>query len=102
MREMEKNIMSQLRNVIGAKEFRQRVINKLKSVDENIKEDDLYFSQTATGYYMDYRPNYPEKTNGDFIVRQDLNGLISVYGNMDALIPTINHYEDIEDFEERL
>ena len=46
--------MSQLRNVIGAKEFRQRVINKLKSVDENIKEDDLYFSQTATGYYMDY------------------------------------------------
>ena len=94
--------MSELRNVIGAKEFRQRVINKLKSVDENIKKDDLYFSQTVTGYYMDYRPNYPEKTNGDFIVCQDLNGSISVHGNMDAVVPTINHYEDIEDFEERL
>lgn len=94
--------MSKLRNVIGAKEFRQRVANKLKSVDENIKEDDLYFSQTATGYSIDYRPNYPEKTNGDFIVCQDLNGSISVYGNMDAFIPTISHYEDIEDFEKRM
>ena len=94
--------MSELRNVIGEKEFRQRVINKLKSVDESIKENDLYFSQTATGYCLDYRPKYPEKTNGDFIVCQDLNGSISVHGNMDALVPTINNYEDIEDFEERL
>lgn len=94
--------MSELRNAIGAKEFRQRVTNKLKSVDENIKEYDLYFSQTVTGYYMEYKPNYPERTNGDFIVCQDLNGSISVHGNMDALVPTINHYEDIADFEERL
>ena len=45
--------MSQLRNVIGAKEFRQRVINKLKSVDENIKEDDLYlYKCKAIGMYL--------------------------------------------------
>lgn len=94
--------MSELRNIIGAKEFKQRVTNKLKLVDENIKEDDLYFSQTATGYYMEYKPRYPEKSNGDFIVCQDLNGSIAVYGNLDALVPTINHYEDIVDFEEQL
>ena len=82
--------------------FRQRVTNKLKSVDENTKEDDLHFSQTATGYYMAYRPNYPENTNRDFIVYQDLNGSIFVRSNMDALVPTINHYENIVDFEERL
>ena len=94
--------MSELRNVIGAKEFKQRVTNKLKSVDENIQEDDLYFSQTATGYYMEYKPNYPEKSNEYFIVYQDLNGSISVHGNMDAVVPTINYYEDIADFEEQL
>lgn len=99
---MEEEIMSELRNVIGAKEFKQRVINKLKTVDGNIKEDDLYFSQTATGYYMEYKSNYPERSNGDFVVCQDLNGSISVHGNLDALVPTINHYENITDFENRL
>lgn len=94
--------MADLRNIIGAKEFKQRVKAKLMQIDENIKEDDLYFSQTARGYYMEYKPNYPEKSNGDFIVYQDLNGSISIHGNMDALVPTINKYEDINDFEENL
>lgn len=94
--------MSDLRNVIGAKEFKQRVKTKLMQIDGNIKEDDLYFSQTTTGYYMEYKPYYPEKSNGDFIVSQDLNGSISVHGNMDALVPTINKYEDISDFEKNL
>lgn len=94
--------MSELRKVIGAKEFKQRVINKLKAIDESIKEDDLYFSQTATDYYMDYKPQYPESSNGDFIVSQDLNGSISIYGNMEALVPTIIHYKDIVDFENRI
>ena len=57
--------MSELRKIIGAKEFKRRVINKLKAIDESIKEDDLYFSQTATGYYMDYKPKYPESSNGN-------------------------------------
>lgn len=94
--------MADLRNVIGEKEFKQRVKTKLMQIDENIKEDDLYFSQTSRGYYLEYKPNYPEKSNGDFIVYQDLNGSISVHGNMDALVPTINKYEDINDFESNL
>lgn len=89
-------------SVAGAKEFQQRVKKKLMQIDGNIKEDDLCFSQTVSGYYMEYKPNYPDKSNGDFIVCQDLNGSISVYGNMDALVPTSNHYEDIADFEKRL
>ena len=94
--------MSELRNVIGAKEFKNRVKTKLMQIDGNIKEDDLYFSQTVSGYYIEYKPKYPERSNGDFIVYQDLNGSISVHGNVDALVPTINHYEDIEDFENSL
>lgn len=68
----------------------------------NIKESDLYFSQTTLGYCMEYKPNYPYKSNEDFIVEQDLNGSISVYGNMDAMVPTIEKYENIIDFEKRL
>jgi len=94
--------MSELRNVIGAKEFKDRVKEKLIQIDGNINEADLYFSQTVSGYYMEYRPKYPERSNGDFIVYQDLNGSISVHGNMDALVPTINKYESIEDFEKNL
>lgn len=87
---------------IGAKEFKNRVKTKLMQIDENIKEDDLYFSQTVTGYYMEYKPEYPNRSNADFIVYQDLNGSISVHGNMSALVPTIEKYEDINDFEQRL
>lgn len=94
--------MSELRNVIGSKEFKDRVKEKLMQIDGNINETDLYFSQTVSGYYMEYKPKYPERSNGDFIVCQDLNGSISVHGNMDALIPTINKYENIEDFEKNL
>lgn len=94
--------MSKLRNIIGAKEFKQRVADKLKDVDKNIKNEDLYFYQTATDYCMEYKPNYPEKSNGDFVVYQDMNGSISIYGNLNAPIPTINRYENITDFEKRL
>ena len=90
------------RKIIGAKDFKRRVKAKLMQVDKNIKDDDLYFSQTVRGYYMEYKPNYPQKSNGDFIVYQDLNGSISVYGNMDAIVLTIEKYEDIDDFEDNL
>ena len=94
--------MEKSRKVIGAKEFKKRVGEKIVQLDRNIKEDDLYFSQTVMGYYMEYKPNYPYSSNGDFIVYQDLNGSISVYGNFNALIPTINKYEDINDFEKNI
>lgn len=94
--------MSDLRNVIGAKEFKKRVKAKLIQINNDIKEEDLYFSQTTSGYYMEYKPNYPNRSNGDFIVYQDLSGSISVYGNMNAIVPTIEKYENISDFEKNL
>lgn len=94
--------MSKLTSVIDAKEFRQRVKAKLIQINNDIEERDLYFSETVSGYYMEYKPKYPERSNGDFIVCQDLNGLISVHGNIDSLVPTINRYENIEDFEKYL
>lgn len=42
--------MSVLKNVIGVKEFRQRVKEKLIQIDNNIKESDLYFFQTTLKY----------------------------------------------------
>lgn len=86
---------------IEANEFKSRVKAILMQIDGNIKEDDLYFSQTTSGYYIEYKPEYPNRTNADFIVYQDLAGSISVHGNMSAVVPTIEHYEDINDFEQK-
>ena len=84
---------------IGAKEFKERVKNKLIQVDNDINENDLYFTQTTMGYFLDYKPQYPQQTSADFFVYQDLNGSISVHGNMQAIVPTISTYENIDDFE---
>lgn len=88
--------------MIGSKEFRKRVTTKLLQVSGNIKEGDLIFSQSILGYRIAYRPCYPESSNGDFDVWQETDGTITVRGNFQALIPTINKYKDIEDFETRL
>lgn len=87
---------------IGAKEFKHRVKTKLMESNTDIKEDDLYFSQITSGYYIEYKPEYPNRSDADFIVHQNLVGTISVHGNMSALVPTIQHYNDIDDFERSL
>lgn len=94
--------MSDLRNVIGSKEFEQRVTNKLLATNKDIKAEHLYFSQTRDNYCAMYRPDYPENNNADFYVYQDVFGKISVHGNLYSLIPTIRHFNDIEDFENNL
>ena len=87
-------------NTIGAKEFKARVTAKLKQIDPQIKDDDLYFSQTQTGYYIEYKPLYPESSPADFIVfKHLLVDDMSVYGNLKALIPTAVHYDSIDEFE---
>lgn len=87
---------------IGAKEFKERVIAKLKQIDANIKDDDLYFTQTKDSYHIAYMPEYPNNNNADFVVYQDLAGNISLSGNLYSLIPTIRRFTDINDFEENL
>ena len=52
--------------------------------------ENIYFSQTRDMNYADYKPNYPEKTNGDFTISQEvISGKRKMYGNFNALIPTI-------------
>lgn len=87
---------------IGAKEFQNRVKTKLMETNKGISPEDLYFSQTASGYYIEYKPEYPNRSNADFIVYQNLVGTISVHGNMNSLVPTIRHYDNIDEFEHSL
>ncbi len=87
---------------IGAKEFQRRVKAKLQQIDGNIKEEDLYFSQTATSYSMDYKPKYPIRDNADFMVYQDWEGHVIVYGNLYAGAPVSRRFTNINDFEENL
>ena len=94
--------MKNLRDVTGAKEFRNRVFESVKKVDKSISDDDLYFSQMRNGYSLAYMPCYPKTSNADFIVYQDLDGSIRLSGNLYSMIPTIRKFTDIDDFERNL
>ena len=85
---------------IGAKEFKKRVKERSRQIDKKIKDEDLYFSQTLHGYYIEYSPNYPNSSDDYFLVHQDLVGCISVHGNYHSLYPGVNTFENISDFED--
>ena len=71
------------------KEFKKFVIDKCKESGV-LDTENIYFSQTRDIYYADYKSNYPEKTNGDFTISQEIiSGKRKMYGNFNALIPTI-------------
>ena len=88
----------------SVKEFKKRVIKKLLNTNNEIKEEDLYFNQSVDSYTIEYKPNYPDESNGDFMIGQKIfNEEISIYGNYNALtIPTIRHFKNLDDFEENL
>lgn len=61
---------------------------------EGICNDDIYFSQTRDRYYADYKPCYPQKTSADFYIVWDGKSTeCKMYGNLQALIPTIKTLE---------
>ena len=80
--------------------FRKAVTRAVSNY--SISAKDLYFSQSQRGYYADYRPAYPDKTPADFTVYQDMDETVRVYGNPDALVPTIDTFTDLADFEVNL
>lgn len=87
----------------NAKFFRDIVTNILISKNKEIKAEDLYFTQTLTQYSLLYMPKYPEKTAADFVVYQDIfDGTMSLHSNLDAMIPTIRHFEDMSNFNFKL
>ena len=71
------------------KEFKNFVVDKCKELGI-LDMENIYFSQTRDMYYADYKPNYPEKTNGDFTITQEvISGKRKIYGDLNALIPII-------------
>jgi hypothetical protein len=95
-------------NTISTKEFRNRVVTKLKNVDKDIKAEDLYFNQTLKYRCITYKPNYPEQSFGDFCVEQNiLTGEIRIYNEIHIYndmpyIPIIRRFKDIDDFIENV
>jgi hypothetical protein len=87
----------------NAKFFRDIVTDILISKNKEIKVEDLYLNQTLMYYSLSYMPKYPEKTAADFVVyRNVFDGTMSLYSNLDAMIPTIRHFENMSDFNLRL
>ena len=61
------------------------------------KRKDFYFSQTLMAYYADYRPHFPEKSNGDLLIAYDhLKDKITISADS-STIPTIKRYISIQD-----
>ena len=86
-------------NKIGAEEFRQKVLDALKKVDSRYDEEDLFFTQFRDGYNICYKPLYPASSPADFIIyMNNTTGRIIFYGNLGALVPTVDKYDDLNDF----
>lgn len=76
----------------GFQTFKQLILNKCKTWE--IDTEDIYFNQTRDNYYADYKPKYPNKSGADFTVVKDIwKNTLQIYGNFDALIPTIKPLE---------
>lgn len=72
----------------GMDNFKKFVAKKCE--EWGVEPEHMYFSQMQKGYYADYRPKYPHKTNGDFTVSEDIiTGKRKIYGNLGSIIPTI-------------
>lgn len=76
----------------GFQTFKRLILNKCKTW--GIDTEDIYFNQTRDNYYADYKPEYPNKSGADFTVVKDIwKNTLQIYGNFDALIPTIRPLE---------
>ena len=82
--------------------FKKRVLNILLTKNSELQESDFHFAKETSGDYLVYRPLHLQESPADFIVHQDLNGSISVHGNLQAMVPTIEKFEDLDDLERRM
>lgn len=79
-------------------EFKSLILGASKNSNE------WFFTQTATGYYADYRPKYPERTAADFTVAIDfsvINPRMTIYQDT-ACLPTIKQYSKVSDLTDDL
>ena len=70
-----------------------------KSIIEAAKEkaSDFYFSETAFFYYANYKPYYPDKSNGDFVISYNhFGGKIEMFADT-ASVPIIKEYGNFDE-----
>ncbi len=77
--------------MVSFKEFREEI-------GKVVPEESLHFSVMSDTYYADYKPKYPEKTAADMsICYCFLSDEASVYGNLEALVPTVKRCKGLDD-----
>ena len=66
----------------------------------NVKH--MYYSQTATTYYADFRPEYPEKSRADFLIAYEwLAERLTLIAET-ASAPIIEEFKNVEQMLDRL
>lgn len=79
-------------------DFKSLILGASKNCNE------WFFTQTATGYYANYRPKYPERTAADFTVALDFgvaNPRMTIYRDT-ACLPTIKQHHSADDLSNDL
>lgn len=86
------------------KDFRERVTGKLVLAFPGINRKDLCFFQDNSGYRcrIVYHPESLPADTGAFSVCLETSGKIRLFGNMQALVPTVRTFKNVDDFEENL
>lgn len=75
---------------INQETFRRAIIKALGT------NKDLYFGVMSDCYFAEYKPEYPENSSSDYMITCDwLNGKSKIYGNLQALIPTIIDFDNL-------
>ena len=80
-------------NEYSFSQFRSNIASAVKD------HESWYYSQSATAYYADYKPKYPEKTAADFTIMLDFghtNARLNIYADT-ALVPIINQFSNMQD-----
>ncbi len=82
---------------ITAKLFRETIT---EAFGERVK--DVLFTQTTGVYYADYRPQYPLRTAGDFLIACDwITGKLTMRAET-ATVPTIIEFNSLEELTEAI
>lgn len=82
-----------------AKDFLERVTRKLLASNPELEEECFRFRQDPMPR-VEYSPH--QGGGGSFSVCLEYSGEVTLYGNLDALVPTVRKFRDLHDFEENV
>lgn len=73
------------------KDFKREIKKRFKG-----KTGNLFFNTMSDMYYADYSPKYPEKSAADIHISYCFTtGEAKMYGNLEAMIPTIKEFDNL-------